>query len=82
MIISLLPAQRVYTGSTGHTSYFSHQSSTGSEKAHADSDFSASHQPGYGQFSTGACAYPPDTEDTPFEQFSDEDVDRSESFSG
>ena len=62
-----------------------HQPSSGSKKdstgptGHASS---VSHQPGYGQFSTGVCAYPPDTEDTLFEQISDEDVDRLGSFSG
>ena len=62
-----------------------HQPSSGSEKdstgpiSHASS---VSHQPSYGQFSTSACAYPLDTEDTLFEQISDEDVDQSGSFSG
>ena len=43
---------------------------------------SVSHQPGYGHFSASACAYPSDMEETLFEQISDEDVDRSGSFSG
>ena len=40
------------------------------------------YQPVTGQFSTGACAYPPDTQDVLFEQISEDDVDRLDSFSG
>ena len=43
---------------------------------------STSHQPAVGQFSTGACAFPPDTQDTLFEQISEVDFDRSGSCSG
>ena len=61
------------------------QPSSGSEKVYTGTTghaSSVSHQPGYGQFSTSACAYPPDTEDPLFVQISDEDVDQSGSFSG
>ena len=63
----------------GHT----HQPS-GSEKVSTGPTVhtsSTSHQPDYEHFSTSACAYPPDTEDTLFKQFSDADDDRSASFS-
>ena len=61
-----------------------HQPS-GSEKTstgHTGQSSSVSQQPDYGHFSTGARVYPPDTEDTLFEQLSDEELDRSESPSG
>ena len=51
----------------------SEQASTG----HTGQSSSVSQQPDYGHFSTGACAYPPDTADTLFEQLSDDEFDWS-----
>ena len=59
--------------------------STGQEKVHADPSGQSSsvpYQPVTGQFSTGAGAYPLDAQDTLFEQISEDDFDRSDSFSG
>ena len=50
--------------------------STGQEKVHAcpsGQSSSGPYQSVTGQFSIGACAYPPDTQDTLFEQISEDD---------
>ena len=67
------------------TAWGSDQPPTGQEKVQAGSSgqsSSGSHQPAVGQFSTGACALPPDTQDTLFEQISEDDFDLSGSCSG
>ena len=62
-----------------------HQPSSGSEKVSTSPTGHAasfSRPPGHGHSTTGACAYPPEVEDTLFEQCSDEDANRSDSLSG
>ena len=59
--------------------------STGQDKVHAGpsgQSSSGSHQRVTGQFSSGACAFPPDTQDSLFEQISEDDFDWSGSCSG
>ena len=67
------------------TAWGSDQPPTGLEKGQAGpsgQSASASHQPAIGQFCTCACAFPPDTQDTLFEQISEDDFDQSGSCSG
>ena len=67
------------------TTLGSDQPPTGQEKVQAGpsgQSSSGSHQPAVGHFSTGACAFPPDTQDTLFEQISEDDFDWSGSCSG
>ena len=69
----------------GTTTLDSDQPPTGQEKVQAGpsgQSSSGSHQPAAAEhFSTGACAFPPDTQDTLFEQISEDDFDRSGSCS-